>query len=630
MNENKLPLPAAENTLSVREGENEMAPASLEGQMLGKYRVLEPLGRGGMARVYRAFHPQLNRYVAIKVLRPDLVDEEEFLSRFRREAQAVAALRHSNIVQVFDSDVQGDVYYMVLELLEGDTLKTRMNDYRVRGERMSSGEIVRVMLDVLDGLAYAHSESMIHRDIKPANVLLTRRGQAVVADFGIARIVGGTRHTVSGALMGTLSYMAPEQGLKGSSDARSDIYSLGIVLYEMLTQRTPFEADTPLAVLMKHVNDPLPLPRKIAPDIPESFERIVLKSLAKDPDDRYQSAEEMAQALREAAVEAEVELPSRISLPLSFTTVEAPSESVAVFSGTAREKITDAEFADDDTDTTLGRRLAAAEAATSADVGPTADDSEAEDDVPAEDSQRLGTAGKELWSAMGAVAHVAMSKTSKVLRETAVKVEEGIEAGAKNVRVVVDVDDVEPPEPPLPPDGPEPAASKKKAKKKDEKRGQRRGSVGVGRAIMGALALLVFANACMITVVVPTGFWDIYDVGWPIQVFLLGWGLCIIMYITSSIWMLIPTGIIFVTAGLLTYCQLTDHWEQWNFLWLIEIWGIIISVFVPIFIAKSGGFARGVSRILAILLSLISIVAIIFILLAVGLNISLPFSMIFP
>ena len=132
--------------------------------------MLEPLGRGGMARVYRAYHPQLDRYVAIKVLRSDLVEEEEFLARFQREARAVAALRHPNIVQAFDFDTQGDIYYMVMELLEGDTLRTRLNDYRARGERMPLGEGVRVLLDTLAGLAYAHGEGMVHRDVKPANV----------------------------------------------------------------------------------------------------------------------------------------------------------------------------------------------------------------------------------------------------------------------------------------------------------------------------------------------------------------------------------------------------------------------------------------------------------------------------
>jgi hypothetical protein len=286
-----------------------------------------------------------------------LVEEEEFLARFRREAQAVAALRHPNIIQVFDFDVQGDVYFMVMELLEGDTLKARLNDYRLRGEQRSVplGETARVLLDVLEGLAYAHGEGMIHRDIKPANIMLTRRGQAVLGDFGIAQIVGATRHTVSGALMGTLNYMAPEQGLEGRSDARSDIYSLGIVLYEMLTQRTPFDADTPLAVLMKHLNDPLPLPHKVDASIPEPFERVVLKALSKRPEERYQSAKEMSQALRQAVEEAGIVLPERIALPLSFTTPAAPSESVAVLSGAAREKITDAGFAKDDTNAGLSQ-----------------------------------------------------------------------------------------------------------------------------------------------------------------------------------------------------------------------------------------------------------------------------------
>lgn len=337
-----------------------MSPASLEGQTLGKYRVLDPLGRGGMAQVYRAYHPGLDRYVAVKVLRSDLVEEEEFLVRFRREARAVAALRHPHIVQVHDFDVQDGIYYMVMELLEGDTLKARLNDYHIRGEQMPAGEMVRILLDVLDGLAYAHSEGVIHRDIKPANIMLTRSGQAVLTDFGIAQIVGGTRHTAAGVLMGTLNYIAPEQGLEGHSDPRSDIYSVGIVFYEMLLGKPPFDADTPLAILMKHLHDPLPLPRQVDPRIPEPFERIVLKALAKQPEERFQSAEEMAQTLRQAAGEIGLELPERISLPLSFTTAESPVESVNVISGTARERVTDAGFAAEDTDISVGPAPAAA------------------------------------------------------------------------------------------------------------------------------------------------------------------------------------------------------------------------------------------------------------------------------
>jgi len=346
----------------------------LVGQSLGKYRVLEPLGRGGMARVYRAYHPQLDRYVAIKVLRSDLVEEEDFLARFKREARAVAALRHPNIVRVFDFDVQQGVYYMVMELLEGDSLRTRLNDYRAREERMPMGDVARILLDVLEGLQYAHGEGMVHRDVKPGNILLSRSGQAVLTDFGIAQIIGGTRYTVSGALMGTLNYMSPEQGLEGECDSRSDIYSLGIVFYEILTGDPPFDADTPLAILMKHVNDPLPLPRKIEPSIPKPLERVVLKALAKRREQRYQGADEMAQALRKAVKRARIELPERISLPLSFSTTEAPSESVVVLSGTAREKVVDVEFAVEDTDANLGERLAAEAAAASSQssdyVGP--------------------------------------------------------------------------------------------------------------------------------------------------------------------------------------------------------------------------------------------------------------------
>jgi serine/threonine protein kinase len=225
--------------------EKKQMARSLEGQMLGKYQILEPLGRGGMARVYRAYHAKLDRYAAIKVLRSDLVEDEEFLARFRQEAKAVAALRHPNIVQVYDFDVEEDFYYIVLELLEGDSLKVRLSDYAARDERMPWGEMVRILLDSLDGLAYAHNEGMIHRDLKPANILLSRRGQAVLADFGIAQIVGGTRHTATGAMMGTLNYMAPEQGLENKCDTRSDIYSMGIVFYEMLMRHTPLRPTRP-------------------------------------------------------------------------------------------------------------------------------------------------------------------------------------------------------------------------------------------------------------------------------------------------------------------------------------------------------------------------------------------------
>jgi len=320
-----------------------VSPFTLEGQTLGKYRVLNALGRGGMAQVYRGYHPQLDRYVAIKVLRADLVEDEKFLKRFRQEAHAVSGLRHANIVQVFDFDTQDDFYYMVMELLEGDTLRARLNEYRLKKQRMPLREIAKVLTDVLNGLEYAHIEGVIHRDIKPANIMLTKKGQAVLTDFGIAQILGSTQVTVSGALMGTLNYMAPEQGLEGRCDVRSDIYSLGIVLYEMLTGYTPFDADTPLAILMKHLNDPLPLPSQLDPSLPPSLEQIVLKALSKVPEDRYQSAAEMASALQKLVKELSDETRQMILPPEGY----APQ---VVFSGDSRQQIANRHFASEDTD----------------------------------------------------------------------------------------------------------------------------------------------------------------------------------------------------------------------------------------------------------------------------------------
>ncbi len=353
-NQSNLSLAGQDDELHLRE--NAFMLVSLQGQNLEKYRVLEPLGRGGMAQVYRAYHPQLDRYVAIKVLRSDLVEEKEFLTRFQREAQSVANLRHPNIVQIHDFDVQDDVYFMVMELLEGDTLKTQLIQYRANEKHLAWGEIARIMLDVLAGLEYAHDEGIIHRDIKPANIMLSRRGQAVVTDFGIAQIIGSTQYTVSGALMGTLSYMAPEQGLEGNTSKQSDLYSLGIVFYEMLTGRPPFDADTPLAILMKHVNDPLPIPRTINPNIPEAFEQIALKALSKDPQDRYANAGDLAAAIRNACMATNVEIPEQISL-IPSSSADNSQDVVAVFSGEDKDHITDAAFSIDDTERNLSHLI---------------------------------------------------------------------------------------------------------------------------------------------------------------------------------------------------------------------------------------------------------------------------------
>ena len=269
------------------------------GKTIGHYQIVEHLGRGGMAEVYKAYQPSLDRYVAIKILHPFVADDETFLARFEREARAVATLRHANIVRVFDFGHEDDTYYMVMEFIDGQTLKQRLNALRAAGQTMSPAEVAKLIGQTARALHQAHQRGMVHRDIKPANILLTSGGDAVLSDFGIAHMVESTRYTMTG-IVGTPDYMSPEQGQGLEIDLRTDIYSLGIVLYECLTGRTPYSADTPLAVIFQHVQDPLPMPRGINPHISEAMERVVLKSLAKDPVDRFASAEEMAIALESA------------------------------------------------------------------------------------------------------------------------------------------------------------------------------------------------------------------------------------------------------------------------------------------------------------------------------------------
>lgn len=307
------------------------------GKTLGQYRIVEKLGQGGMAEVFKAYQPALDRYVAIKVLHPMVATDTQFLARFQHEARAVAKLRHGHIVQVYDFGSEGNTYYMVMEFIDGQTLKARLRDLKEAGQTMSLEEAQGIIQAVAEALEYAHKRGMVHRDVKPANILLTSEGEAVLSDFGIARMVEGTRFTMTG-VVGTPDYMSPEQGQGLEIDHRSDIYSLGVVLYEMLTGQTPFKADTPLAVIFKHVQDPLPLPRSINPDIPEPVERVILKALAKRPEDRFQSTMEMAKALSDAcAGRSTIEAPA-IEMPTVLeegvvtgeeTIIGAPTEAGA-------------------------------------------------------------------------------------------------------------------------------------------------------------------------------------------------------------------------------------------------------------------------------------------------------------
>jgi len=272
----------------------------LIGRTIGRYRITEHLGRGGMAEVYKAYQPSLDRYVAIKLMHAFLADDKDFLTRFEREAKVVATLRHPNIVQVFDFDVQNGQYYMVMEYIDGVTLKTMLESMHERNEWLGLGDAANIVLSVGSALRYAHDRGMVHRDVKPANVMITQDGHVILTDFGIAKILSTTNLTASGAMVGTPSYMSPEQGMGQAGDERSDLYSLGVMFYQLAVGRLPFDADTPLAVVLKHINDPLPIPRALKPDLPEDVERIILKALAKNPDDRYPAVGDMTADLKRA------------------------------------------------------------------------------------------------------------------------------------------------------------------------------------------------------------------------------------------------------------------------------------------------------------------------------------------
>jgi len=259
-----------------------------------------------MAEVYKAYQSSLDRYVAIKLLHPFLADDPEFKDRFEREARNVAKLRHPHIVQVydFDTDAESESYYMVMELIEGETLKDRLT--KLSDTRLPLSEVLRIIREATEALSYAHARGMIHRDVKPANLMLDSDGRVVLTDFGIAKIVTGNQQlTASGGMVGTPAYMAPEQGLGEAGDERSDIYSLGVILYQLMTGRLPFDADSPLALILKHMNEDIPSPRQFNPDISPAMEEIIYKAMAKDPEERFQTADEMLAQLNALALAEE-------------------------------------------------------------------------------------------------------------------------------------------------------------------------------------------------------------------------------------------------------------------------------------------------------------------------------------
>jgi serine/threonine protein kinase len=277
----------------------------LSGTTIDRYHLIEKLGEGGMAVVYKAYDTRLERDVALKIIRTDLFGSaviERILKRFEREAKTMAKLSHANIVKVHDYGEHDGSPYLVMELLSGGTLK------QLLGKPIPCTEAAMLLQPIARALEYAHAQKVLHRDVKPGNILITHSGEPVLTDFGIAKLLEGEPgHTLTGTGVGvgTPEYMAPEQGIGNEVDERADIYALGVVFYEMVTGRKPYIADTPMAVLLKQVNDPLPRPGEIVKDLPEEAEKVVFKALAKDPEGRYQSMKEFEKALEDLKSEVE-------------------------------------------------------------------------------------------------------------------------------------------------------------------------------------------------------------------------------------------------------------------------------------------------------------------------------------
>lgn len=266
----------------------------------GRYRIEAMLGQGGMSAVYKATDPNLKRVVAVKLIHPHLSSDPSFVVRFESEASAVASLRHPNIVQVYDFNNDSGVYYMVLEFIPGETLYDRLKRSADTGRQITIEEAIKYTVHISDAVGFAHQRGLVHRDIKPANIMLDVQGQAILMDFGIVKILGGASHTSTGAVVGTARYMSPEIIRGEVADHRADIYSLGVTLFEMISGRPPFMAESAMTLMMMHLNDPVPNVRSFRSDIPPELVRILEKCLAKDRNDRYQSATEFSSDLKRA------------------------------------------------------------------------------------------------------------------------------------------------------------------------------------------------------------------------------------------------------------------------------------------------------------------------------------------
>jgi serine/threonine-protein kinase len=301
--------------------------SSLIGRTLGKYEITELLGRGGMATVYKGYQREIDRYVAIKVLPPHPGQDPQFVERFRLEARTVARLQHPHILPLYDYGVEDDILYLVTAYVEGGALSDRID-----GGPMMLSEVEQILRQIASALDYAHRQGVIHRDIKPDNILLDKEGHALLADFGIVKIVeGDTNLTGTGGLVGTPAYMAPEQGRGESVSNAADIYSLAVVVYEMITGHQPFQAETPMQIVLKHMNEPPPSITENMSTLPPGLERVMQRALAKNPVNRYSSAVEFAEDFARAvhSDESFAGMQAEFHKPVASTLVLDPPTSQA-------------------------------------------------------------------------------------------------------------------------------------------------------------------------------------------------------------------------------------------------------------------------------------------------------------
>ena len=275
------------------------------GKVLGnRYEILEEIGSGGMATVYKARCKLLNRYVAVKVLRDEFANDAEFIKRFQVEAQSAASLSHPNIVSIYDVGNEDGLHYIVMELIEGKTLKEIIKE---KG-KLPWREAVGIASQIASGLSQAHQNHIVHRDIKPHNIIITKDGVAKVTDFGIAKAVSNSTINAFGSTIGSVHYFSPEHARGGYTDEKSDIYSLGVVLYEMCTGKLPFDGETPVAVALKHLQENPKEPIELCKELPQAVNDIIMKAMKKDPSERYESAAEMYKDLQSVLSNPDLEV----------------------------------------------------------------------------------------------------------------------------------------------------------------------------------------------------------------------------------------------------------------------------------------------------------------------------------